>query len=74
MKHFTIPMPLLNKHYKTAWGLPGKIYVDGFDAEHCKKMAPRIERLIGTVLVRRPEIIRYYANTIAHHFEFGVPH
>jgi hypothetical protein len=23
----------------------------------------------GTVPVRRPEIIRYYANTIAHHFE-----
>jgi hypothetical protein len=28
----------------------------------------------GTVPVRRPEIITYYANTIAHHFEFGVTH
>ncbi len=40
-------MPLLNKHYKTAWVLPDKIYVGRFDVEHCKKMAPRIERLIS---------------------------
>jgi glycerol-3-phosphate O-acyltransferase len=46
MKQFTIPMPLLNKHYKTARVLPGKTYVDRFDAEHCTKIAPQIERLI----------------------------
>jgi len=28
----------------------------------------------GTISVRKPEIINYYANTIAHHFEYVVPH
>ena len=47
MKQFTIPVPLLNKHHKTPWVLPDKIYEDRFDSEHFTKIAPRMERLIS---------------------------
>jgi glycerol-3-phosphate O-acyltransferase len=47
MKQATLPLPLLKKHYKTAAVSSDTIYLDRFDAEHCTRIAPQIERLIS---------------------------
>lgn len=47
MKQFTMPVPFFNKHHKILWVSRDDIYADRFDAEHCTKIAPQIERLIS---------------------------